>query len=204
MRHITELIKHNTINNCVYLTDEELYNLTDKEIDFITNKYSGKLMIKLPHKEIIFFEWLKINDIEVWKDIWNNVCDNEECNHNDEDLYIVSIALLANILDDSGRGFPICDLVNNDNYYFHKDQMIGEEGKIIIDVAKKMFNYKQKITIAQLLAIEINIAPIDIWHFAYKHQLSINEVKSAVKELVEDNAIIHLTDAEYLLPFIPF
>ena len=204
MKHILELIKHNTINNCVYLTDEQLFNLSDKEIDFITNKFGGKLMIKLTQREISFFEWLKINDVEIWDDIWSNACNNEDCHHSDEKLYTVSIMLLPNILDDLGRGFPICDLINNDNYYFHKDHIIGEEGKIIVEVAKKMFSQNQKITIAQLLVIEISIAPIDIWHFSYKHQLNINEVKNAVKELVEDNAIVHLTAAEHLLPFIPF
>lgn len=203
MKHIIELINQNIIENCVQLPDEQLFNFSNEEIDFIVSKFGGKLMIKLPQTEIIFFEWLKINDPDVWDDIWNNNNYADEDDTNDE-LYSVSIILLPYILDDNGRGFTICDLINNDNYYFHIDNMVGEEAQIIIDSAKKLFKQTQKITIAQLLAIEISIAPIDIWHFAYKHKLNINEAKKAVQELVDDDALVHLTQAEYLMPFIPF
>jgi hypothetical protein len=204
MKHITELINQNTIDNCVHLGDEQLFNFSVDEINFIVSEFGGKRMVKLPQAETIFFEWFKINDPDVWDDLWNdNKYDEEDYAVSDE-LYSVSITLLPYILDDSGRGFPICDLINNDNYYFHIDNMIGEESKIIIDSAKELFRNTQKITIAQLLAIEISIAPIDIWHFAYKHKLNLNEAKKSVQELIDDDALVHLTQAEYLIQFLPF
>ena len=200
MEHIVELINQSTIDNCVHLTDKQLFNFSDEEITFIVNNFAGKLMIKLPLIEINFFEWLKLNDPDVWTDMWSD-CISE---NNISDLYRVSIIFLHHILDDSGRGFPICDLRNCDNYYFHISNMVDEESKIIIDTSKELFRRMQKITVAQLLAIEISIAPIDIWHFAYKHKLDLDEAKKAVQELVEDDALVHITQAEYLLPFLPF
>ena len=197
MKHIVELIDQATIGNCVHLTDEQLFKLSNDEVNFIVNKFASKLMIKLPIAEINFFEWLKTNDLDVWNDMWDDsIFENE--------LYIVSITFLPHILDDSGRGFPICDLRNNDNYYFHINNMVDEESKIIIDSAKELFKRMQKITVAQLLAIEISIAPIDVWHFAYKHKIKLDDAKKAVQELVEDEALVHITQAEYLLPFLPF
>jgi len=193
MKHIIELINQNTIKNNVHLTDEQLLRFSGDEINFIVKQFGGKRMIKLPLTEVNFFEWLKINDTNVWNDIW------EDCSS--DELYTVSIIFLPYILD---KGFLICDLMKNDNYYFHIDNMVDAESKIIIDAARNRLKNNQKLTIAQLFVLEISIAPIDIWHFAYKYKINLNEVKKAVSELVEDDALVHLKEAEYLIPFLPY
>lgn len=52
--------------------------------------------------------------------------------------------------------------------------------------------------------LEITIAPIDIWRFAYNHRFDVQSVKDAVAVLVEDKILVHLTDAEHLAHFIDF
>jgi len=53
-----------------------------------------------------------------------------------------------------------------------------------------------------LLALEISVSPIDIWHFAYKHKVPLRDAKAAVAQLVDDHALVHITDAEHLARFI--
>ncbi len=151
--------------------------------------------LKLPKYEIDFFEWLKENDVNVWNDIWLD--DNPV-----EEPYVVSISFLTKLLEKDGRGFPICDLVNNDNFYFSINHMVDEESKMLIDSAKNRFVAKDKLTIAQLLALEIAMGEIDIWHFAYKHKIDLNEAKNAVYELVNDEVLVHLKSTEHLTTFI--
>jgi hypothetical protein len=149
----------------------------------------------LPEKEIIFFEWLKINDTPVWNDLWN-----------DELLepYIVSLIFLPVLIKRGYRGFPICDLIENDNYYFTPQHLADKESEIFSESAKTIYLNKGKMTIPQLLAMEISLDPIDIWHFAYKHQISVAECKKAVLDLVNDEVLVHLKDASHLSTFIDF
>jgi hypothetical protein len=93
-------------------------------------------------------------------------------------------------------------LQSTDNYYFCPEHLVDEESKIIVDVAQKLLLKNKKLTIPQLLALEISINPIDIWHFAYRHKKTLTQAKDAVDELVEDGALIHLREFEHLVPFI--
>ena len=155
-------------------------------------------LFKLPEYEIQFFEWLKENDRPVWDDLWKN--DNE---HGLEE-YVVGISFLPLILKKDGRGLPICDLYSVDNYYFTNQQLVGEESKVILESAKIRFQNKENISIGQLLAIEIDLGAIDIWHFACKHNIDLQKAKEAVHELVDDYALVHLKDASHLSSFIDF
>ena len=56
----------------------------------------------------------------------------------------------------------------------------------------------------QLLALQISAEPIDIWHFAYKNKFEIETAKKAAESLVEDNALVHFKEAEYLAQFVDF
>ncbi|MDQ1267285.1 MAG: hypothetical protein QG635_2439 [Bacteroidota bacterium] len=151
--------------------------------------------MRLPEKEIKFFEWLAINDENVWKDLWDDA---------DAEPYVVGISFLPMLLAKNGRGFPICDLLNCENFYFSEQHLVDEESRIIIDTARNLFTEHKKLTPAQLLALEISFDPIDIWHFAYKYNMNLTEAKNAVKVLVQDKALVHLTDAAHLAALINF
>lgn|GEM_PF-253895 len=156
-------------------------------------------MFRLPKSEILFFNWLKKNDPLIWSDIWDIAPDSDE----DPD-YLVSLDFLPLILESDGRGYPICDLAQSDNYYFMETHMVGDEGKAMMETSQKLFMDQKGLTLAQLLALEISIAPIDIWHFAYKHGMDIAKTKHAAQQLAEEGILVHLTEAEHLAPFIKF
>ncbi len=180
-------------NKFIKLPDNILLQLDEQMIVAILGKYSGKNLIMLPEYEIAFFDWLKLCDNEVWCDLWQS---------DDAMPYLVSIDFLPTFLNKDGRGFPICDLANTDNYYFTMAQMVDEESNIMIETARTLFKENKELTVAQMLALEISIDPVDIWHFAYRHKIDLDVAKQAVQSLVEDNALVHLTHAEHLSNFI--
>jgi len=148
----------------------------------------------LPDSEIKFFDWLKENDKDVWVDLW----DNES-----EEPYLVGIAFLP-LLIDKKRGYPICDLNLNDNYYFTKDHIVDKESEILLSSIQKRVMENQPISIAQKLLLQISLFPTDIWHFAYNNKITIADAKKAVETLIDDNVLVHLKDAEFLSAFVDF
>ncbi len=199
-----ELIKwfQELISSRDYLDlDQQTIELLDKDIAiYLAKYYQDSVLIKLPPFEIAFFEWMKQVDYSAWSDLWasKDIVNSDE-QHNEP--YIVSISFLPNLLD-KHRGFPICDLLEVDNYYFTEDHIVGKESGFLLDSIKSMFLEKKKLTIAQMLLLEISFFPIDIWHFAYKHKLDLSDAKNAVKELVDDNVLLHLVSAEHIAGFI--
>jgi len=133
-------------------------------------------LFKLPSWEIKFFDWLKEEEPLVWNDLWT-------VDDADIEPYLVSLAFLPLILKKDGRGFPICDLTEVDNYYFLPFHIESEEGKILVESVKQLFVERRELTHAQLLALEISFGPIDIWHFAYKHKIQLNAAKEAVSSI---------------------
>ncbi len=173
---------------------QELFDSFNEEIaKAIVVEMKHNALIKLPQYEIEFYEWLKENDRSVWDDLWS--CELHE-------PYIVSCIFLPNLVERDGRGFPICDLEHNDNYFFNEKHMTDEESKVYIETSRNRFQDRQKLTVPQLLALEISVGPIDIWHFAYKYKISIAQAKAAVEELKDDFALVHLTNAEHLAKFM--
>ncbi|GAB5465357.1 MAG: hypothetical protein Kapaf2KO_07930 [Candidatus Kapaibacteriales bacterium] len=158
----------------------------------------GTRMFRLPQKERQFYSWLYEKDRKVWEDIWG-VDETPETTD-----YSVSMDFLPLMLESDGRGFPICDLEESENFFFMETHLVGDEGKTMMETSQKRFIEQESLTVAQLLALEISIAPIDIWHFAYKHGLDVEKSKQAAKELAEEGTLVHLTDAEHLAPFINF
>ena len=146
----------------------------------------------LPLKEIKFFEWLKLNDYPIWQDLWEN---------EDEEPYIVGLSFLPDLID-KNRGFPICDLLNNDNYYFTNLHIVNEESKANLDAIRTRFKNNLPLAHSQLLALEISIAPIDLWRFCYNHNISIEKGKEALNALLEDKILIRYKNAEELSDFI--
>ena len=159
----------------------------------LAKRYGSNTMMRLPAYEIKFFEWLKIDDEPVWLDLWG---DPEAM------PYTVGMSFLPMLVERSGRGFPICDLQSNDNYYFSMELLPNAESKIFLESSKELFLSEKPLSISQLLVVEISIGPIDIWHFAYKHRLNLSLAKESVNKLVDDNVLVHLKNSEHLAGFI--
>jgi len=197
-RDIISLVKKFTKNDFYIDFPQDIFNsLNLDEAVQIRDDENLARMFKLPISEITFFDWLKENDPHVWRDLWAG----------DEivkEPYIVSNYLLPAIVGESSNGFPICDLETQDNYYFVPDHLADQESKVFLDVAKNKLAEKTQMTHKELLVLEISISAIDIWHFAHKYKFNIAECKETVANLVGDNALVHLKEAEHLSPFVSF
>ena len=175
--------------------DTEIFeSITNETAQELTKSFSNKTMIKLPDYEIAFFEWLKEADPAVWQDLWGS---------SDEEPYIVGMLFLS-MLKDKKRGFPICDLLTCDNYYFTLAHLPDQESRDFLTSVQDRFMGKNKLTPAQLLVLEIGVGAIDIWHFCYAYKLDIQTGKNIVAELNNDGILVHLTSAEHLASFIEF
>jgi hypothetical protein len=174
---------------------EEIFNEIDEEKALALRlHFEHKTFMLLPLKEINFFEWVKTADRAVWDDLW---ADDQMFDM----PYIVGFIFLP-LLVSKTRGFPICDLIEVDNYYFTAKHMVDHESEITVDSAKERFMNKSSLSVSQMLALEIHLYPIDIWRFSYNHRINLDEAKQSVKTLVDDNVLVHLTDAEHLATFI--
>ena len=183
--------KHIAANNYFSFPEEIFNNLTDAKVTALINNFGSTHLMKMPQTEIDFFEWLKANDISVWNDLWNS----------EEEPYLISMNFLPVII--SGlRGFPICDLLNNDNYYFTNTHLISNEARLMVESVQKMYKAHKQLTVEQALILEISIEPIDIWRFAYRYKISIERAKKAVESLVNESILLHIKDAEHLSGFI--
>ena len=187
-------VKESSDSSYIQFPEDMFSEISPETAKKLSSRLSGTTLMKLPHYELNFFEWLKKADPNVWKDLWNT----------EEIPYIVGLSFLPKLVEKNGRGFPICDLRANDNYYFSTDHMVDEESKILLETSQKLFLEKKELTVTQMLVVEISIAPIDIWHFSYRHKIKLDEAKKSVEELVEDGALVHLKDAEHLAGFIDF
>lgn len=190
---IFKFINNNQNQNILDIPVDIFENLTIEQAEFIQRKFSNNTMFKLPQSEIQFFDWLKLNDMLVWQDLWNDEL---------YDPYVVSIGLLHRFAKDNYKGYPICELQSNDNYYFVAAHLVDKESRILVESAKSLYTNSQPMTIPQWLALTISVSDIDIWHFAYKNQLELNDCKEAVQVLVEDNILVHLKEAEHLSTFL--
>jgi hypothetical protein len=175
---------------------EELFeNMSKKDAEYLSDYLQDRVLIKLPEKEIAFFEWLKDNDNSIWKDLWEGDINRP---------YVVGINFLPLLIYSEKRGYPICDLEKTGNYFFTESHMQDEESIVLTETAYEKLKKKEKLSNSQLLLLEIKSQPTDIWHFAYKYKLDVEYAKSLVHELAEDNALVHLKETEYIAPFIDF
>lgn len=176
----------------IQFNDSELLKLSKEDINQIENSFKGFGLLKLPPKEIIFFKWLEKNDGEVWNDLWDD----------DEFPYLISIDFLSHFIDNE-NGFPICDLENEDNYWFCLKH-IKPKGKQYFEEINFKLNNNQKLNIEELLLFEIVQNSIDIWHFSYKFKINISKAKEMVSEMHKNDVLVHLTDREDLVKYIDF
>lgn len=183
--------------NMLHFEEEDYNKFSVENAHYIHNFTNKRYLFKLPIHEINFHNWLKEVDPLVWNDLWKSDDISEE-------PYYISTNFLPLLVENKDRGFPICDLRTIDNYYFTSDHMVDEESKVFIDVSTSKLGNRERMTTTELLSLEISLAPIDIWHFAYKFKLSLNQCKEAVHSLVKDNALVHLKEAEHLALYIKF
>lgn len=178
----------------IHIPEEIFSQLSNEVSEEIVRLFSRDTLFYLPEKEIQFFEWLKENDFAIWNDLWGNV---------EEEPYVVSISFLPLLLKKYG-GFPICDLTSNENYYFTNEMIIEKTAHLLLETLREKYLRQEPLTIAQALLLEISMTPVDIWHFAYYHNIPIEQAKSAVQELVEDKLLLHIKKTDELADFVQF
>jgi hypothetical protein len=195
INELTEYCKtQNVQHGYISFPDEVFQHINKENAVALSKTFASDSFMMLPDYEIRFFEWLKINDRKVWDDLWAGT---------DAPPYITGMAMLPRMVDKT-RGFPICDLLENDNYYFAPIHVVQDQAKLLLDSIKERFLNNEEVSTPHIFLMEISLAPIDIWHFAYYYKRSIDEMKAAVEELVTDELLVHITTAEHLAAYVEF
>ncbi len=176
----------------IRFTDEVFRTMDPIQVDAIRQKYGTRALLMLPEHEIAFMEWLKENDRPVWDDLWAA----------EPVPYLVSLAYLSDFAGKNvGGGYVICDLAVEDNYYFSPQLLLEKESNDFVGAIRDRFASRRSLTPAQLLALEASMGPVDVWHFAHRHDLPIDRVKAAVQELVSDRILLHVPNADHLVQY---
>ncbi|MDW8075132.1 MAG: hypothetical protein RMK00_05105 [Bacteroidota bacterium] len=175
------------------IPDEIFEALTPAIAAEVAQQYGTFGLIRLPQREQLFFEWLRQQEPPVWEDLWGG----------EEEPYVVSLAFLPQLVS-GWRGFPICDLMSMDNYFFFPAMLEWTaEARDYTAAVKERFAAGESLEVEQLLVLELAFGgAVDMWHFAYHYQLPLDRVKAAVTQLVEDKVLTHLRSAEQLAPFV--
>ncbi len=155
----------------------------------------SQCLMRLPQRDIEFFEWLKTAAEEVWQDLWG--ADSEDT------LYTVSTALLPELVVEH-RGFPVCDLQTVPNFYFTQQHFRGEQGDHYMQAIHERQDQGEKLTVAQVFALEVERAPIDKWRFAWMYDLPLTAVDDCIRELVEDEVLMYTATREELSDYLDF
>ena len=180
-------------NGYIDLSDDILASLSDADIADIVQTFGTHYLMRLPAKEVQFFEWLKEHDRSVWDDLWG-VAQPEP--------YLISLAFLDRLAGSRvGGDFVICDLQTQDNYYFSPLLFREKESWDYMAAVRERFRDHQSLTLAQALALEASAGEVDIWHFAYRNNVPIDSAKKAVRDLVDDRILLHVANADHLTEY---
>ncbi len=197
IQNIIDFAKSELQNNQWVVFEEKVFEeLTPQQAIEVIRNMNSNAMMMLSEREIEFFEWIKQVDFEIWNDLWG-----------DESIppYVVSLSFLPLLVYQSNsNGFPICDLIYNDNYYFNIGMMNADHSKEVLESARGRFESNQKLDLHQLLALEIAFSGIDIWHFAYKYGIDVVVAKLAADVLIKDNALKHFKKYEEVSNYLDF
>lgn len=169
---------------------QELAAIRTDEVNHVIDFFHGYSLMKLPQSEIDFFEWLKKYDTAVWNDLWGE----------DVDLYLVSTDFLRQLTGNSPQ-FPICDLVDQENYWFCK-RHIKPKGMEQLEETLLKIDGGLELGLAELFLFEVSVANTDIWHFTYHHNLDLQEMKEVISDMVYEGWLVHLPDREDLVKYI--
>ncbi len=162
------------------IPQEDLAAMSGEQADELVALFGSTTLIRLPEREREFFDWLRAEDPAVWEDLWGDTPPDE--------LYYVSIAHLTSFLPGT-RGFPVCDLVNNDNYWFTENDLTPEEGKIFVEHALDVVAEQGDLSMDQAFAIEVWRGPIDQWRFAWMYNIPLAEVRKMVHWLITEGVL---------------
>ncbi|MBN2425321.1 MAG: hypothetical protein JXB44_09875, partial [Calditrichaceae bacterium] len=172
--------------NFISFSDHEIQSVQPEDVVFIVDEFHGNCLMKLPDREINFYNWLQEEEPAVWDDLWGD----------GENEYMISVSLLGQ-LTNPNSGFQICDLVDQPNYWFCRKHLKPKALELIPSILEKVENrIKLKLHEAFLLTVHEN--PIDIWHFAYRYKKTIQAMKTLIEELVYQGLLTHLPDREDL------
>ncbi|MBC8125116.1 MAG: hypothetical protein H7X70_05230 [Candidatus Kapabacteria bacterium] len=175
------------------ISAEELREITPEQAEALRERFVSHLLLHMPEHEVAFQEWLKVNALDVWKDLWDSV---------EDPPYTISLAFLADMIGDNGEGaFYICDLQKVDNYFFTPDMLLEKESTDFVTAVRDRFVRGNNLSPEQALTVEISAGPTDIWHFAYRRGVELERAKKAVAALVEDRILVHVTKADHLSTF---
>jgi hypothetical protein len=194
---IIEQIESSTKDKTCVLPKEVFASITEEQAKEIAEKYSSNLFIRLPIAEIHFFEWVREHDPAAWMDLWGA----EE--GIDIDPYTVGMGLLPELIQED-RGFPICDLQKETNFYFTGKHLNGEEAKPYIDAVVSRFENDVELDLKEGLVLEIRRAPIDIWRFAYLYEVPLNVAKDAAMRLLYDNILVYTPTVDDMSEYLDF
>lgn len=155
----------------------------------LAEQHQSSVFVRLPQPEIEFFEWLRYHDTEIWRDLWEVTPEEAVLPEELQAVsYLVGIGLISELVV-PGRGFPICDLIQNPNYYFSIKNLRAEEAKPFIDAALAHIDNNQPLSPAECFLLELRRASIDIWRFAYLYHISPDNAKRVALQLAQDGLL---------------
>ena len=168
----------------------ELKKMNYKDAQLLEKHFHGRALMELPIEEIEFFNWLKTNDKPVWDDLWKNV----------DEPYRVSIDFLHHFIE-SGNGFPICDLLGVDNYWFHTRHIKPKAIEKMEEIQQNL-EKKESLSFEEGILIEIARGSIDLWHFCYRYNLPLSGAKKKIEIMHRQDLLVHLRDREDLVKYL--
>lgn len=169
---------------------KDLSDLSKADSQKIEKHFHGKAMMQLPESEIKFFEWLREKDPPVWSDLWDD----------EDEPYRVSIDFLHHFVEGE-NGFPICDLIDENNYWFTTRHIKPKGAEKSGEISRKL-KQKETLSFEEGLLIEISRGSIDIWHFCYKYNLPVSFAKKKIEVMHRDDILVHLSDREDLVKYL--
>jgi hypothetical protein len=174
----------------IEFSDQEIDSLSKEDAYKIEKHFHGSALMRLPQFECQFFQWLRETDQSVWEDLWDD----------EDDPYYISIDFLHHFIND-GNGFPICDLVDEDNYWF-TGRHIKPKGLEKFHKIDQKIQDNKPLSVQEALLCEILKSSIDIWHFCHRYKVSIQKAKQEVKSMHEGDLLVHLTSREDLVKYL--
>jgi hypothetical protein len=178
------------VDKCIHFSQDELGKLNISKARMLEEHFHGRAMMALPEDEIEFFEWLKKNDRPVWDDLWEE----------EEQLYCISIDFLHHFLKYS-NGFPICDLISVDNYWFTGKHIKPKGLERMEDIGAKV-NSGKTLSFEEAFLVEIFRGSIDLWHFCYRYKVPVEVAKRHIDEMHHEDLIVHLSERDDLVKYL--
>jgi hypothetical protein len=183
--------------NVATIPEAIFWRITDEQARALAEIFGSFMFMRLPRSEVRFFEWLRATDEEVWNNLWGEDIPEGES----EEPYLVGVGVLPEMLREA-RGFPICDLTRQPNFFFSIKNFNAEEIKPLIDATLQRVEERQTLSLQELFLLEIRRAPIDAWRFAYMYGAEVGEVKRLAAELVEDGLLRYAAEREDMSDFL--